>query len=114
MRMNDVGKSLSLDDVCTLVMITQMRGTRAERVETRTKREVYCTRKHINQSEFFKAHQEGLRSDLCLVINSDEYEGEQEVEYNNRLYAVYRFYERDDDMAELYCSERVGVNGTVN
>ena len=112
--MNDVGKSLSLDDVCTLVKIETSRGEKGERIETRTKREIYCTRKHINQSEFFKAQQSGLRSDLCLVIWWEEYAGEKEVEYNGKVYAVYRVFERGDDMAELYCAERAGVNGRVD
>lgn len=112
--MNDVGKGLSLDDVCTLVKVTVERSANGGHTTTKTRRELYCTRKHINQSEFFKAHQEGLRSDLCLIIYWDEYEGEQTVEYNGKSYAVYRVFERGDDMAELYCGERAGVNGSVS
>lgn len=107
--MNDVGFSTSLDDACTLIKIETKRGSMGERLPDKiTEREIFCSRLKINQSEFFKAHQEGLRSDLCLLVDREEYGGEKQLTYCGEMYAVYRVYERGDGYIELYCSERVG------
>lgn len=110
--MNDVGFSTSLDDICTLLTIKEERGSRGESLPGEiTEREIFCSRLKINQSEFYKAHQEGLRSDLCLLVDWQEYEGEEQLKYNNRTYKIYRVYERGDSYIELYCNERAGVSG---
>ena len=108
--MNGSEISYSLDDVCVLIAESETRGEHGEAIVTRSEWEVYCRRRNINQSEFFKAHQEGLRSDICLLLNFEDYSGEKIVEYDGKEYAVYRVYERGDGFAELYMSERAGVS----
>lgn len=108
--MNDVCVNISLDDICILVNVETLRGERGERLkDTIAEREIFCGRLHINQTEFFKAHQEGLNSDLCLLVDWQEYEGEKQLVYNNVTYAIYRVFERGDGYIELYCSIKAGV-----
>ena len=40
---------------------------------------------------------------------SFEYSGEEEVEYNNVRYAVYRTYQVNQDLMELYLEQKAGV-----
>lgn len=98
-----------LDDVCTLINQGFLRGTYGERIENRTERTVFCMRKSASQSEFFKAHQDGLRPQGVLIIDKSEYQGEQLVEYGNTVYSIYRVYETKGNYCELYIEERAGV-----
>ena len=98
-----------LDDVCTLIKVTDSRGAYGEAVKTRTERTVFCTRKSAGQNEYFKALQEDFRAEGVLMILSSEYDNETEVQYGNNKFSIYRTYERDNGYTELYLSERVGV-----
>lgn len=108
--MNDFSFDTSLDDICNLVTVTISRGNKGEEIESTSKKEVFCRRLKITQTEFFKAYQEGLRSSICLLVDWDEYGGEKKVEYSDKMYLIYRVYERGDGYIELYGEERAGVS----
>lgn len=65
-------------------------------------REVPCQEMPVSQSEFFAAARSGIRAELLLRINSEEYARERYVQYDGRLYEIYRIYRTDADYTELY------------
>lgn len=76
---------------------------------TYAEREVFAEELPINQSEFFKCREAGLRPALCLRIPYGEYAQEEILRFNGRLYSVYRF--RNAALhTELYCEARGGLN----
>jgi SPP1 family predicted phage head-tail adaptor len=73
------------------------------------KRMVFCQRKSVPQSEFFNAGQSGIKAECVLVVNTLDFQNENKVKYKNRIYDIYREYERPDERTELYCM--VKANG---
>ena len=72
---------------------------------------VYGTIKSVSQREFAAASQMGLKPELVIEIWSFEYNGEEEVKLRDKLYAIYRTYQKGDRL-ELYLTQRSGVNET--
>ena len=81
-----------------------------QQIETDTQREVFCDIKSIQQNEFFRAGQNGLKPEFVAEVHSFEYDGETEVLYNGEKYSVYRtYYRKSDDKTELYLTEKAGI-----
>lgn len=66
-------------------------------------RQVFCEKKSIAQSEFFAAGQRGIKAAVCLVVYTQDYQEELKLKYRNKIYNIYRVYERSDEKIELYC-----------
>lgn len=73
------------------------------------RREIYCTRKSIKQSEFYQASQIGVKPEFVIETSMFDYSGEEIIEADNVLYKIYRTFERDDEIIELYCIQKAGV-----
>lgn len=71
------------------------------------KRKVLASLGSITQSEFYQAHQSGLRPELKLEVRSIEYYNELTLEYNGENYNVLRTYDRQNGIVELTCSKVV-------
>lgn len=71
-------------------------------------RQVYAYVSSVNQSEFYKAGQAGLKPYACYTVRLTEYNGEDEIEDNGKRYTVYRTYNRTDGRVELYVQKRKG------
>lgn len=63
----------------------------------------------LSGNEVFEGRQGGLFPEFSFVISSFDYHGEKKVEYNGKVYAVYRTYEPDEDNVEVYCQTEGGV-----
>ncbi|WJE51115.1 phage head closure protein [Bacillus cereus] len=72
------------------------------------KRQVFCEKKSVPQSEFFQAGQSGIKPMCVLIIYTLDYQGEQKVKYREKEYSIYRTYERNDEKIELYCEVKAG------
>lgn len=70
-------------------------------------RQVFCEKKSISQNEFFQAGQNGFKPNCVLIVYTLDYQEGQKVQYNNKIYSIYRTYERDDERIELYCEVKV-------
>lgn len=102
------GEHISLDDVCFLMSETIIVDELQQEIITYLPELVYCSKLSIGQGEYSVTVQNGLKAKFTLVIDYDEYDGEKEVEYERKLYSVYRTFVRKDGYIELYCEERVG------
>ncbi|MFJ7831797.1 phage head closure protein [Peribacillus sp. NPDC097284] len=78
-----------------------------EEIEAFTKR-VFCEKKPIAQSEFFSAGQSGIKAAQVLVVSIFDYVNEQKLKYKDKVYSIYRIYERSDEKIELYCEVKAG------
>lgn len=76
----------------------------------RTTSTVYADMSSVSQTEFFSGGRIGLQPQLKAVIYDFEYNNETIVEFNGKLYSVYRtFFVNGADRVELYLEERGGT-----
>lgn len=87
-----IEKSFIEDEVCNQVPIE-------------IKTDVYCGLKSIGRSEFYTAASNGLKPELIFVIHNCEYNGEIELEFENKRYKVIRTYTADFEEIELTCKK---------
>lgn len=78
------------------------------------KTEVYAEVKSVGRNEFFSAAQTGLKPELVVIVNTNEYDEHQRVDIpsympRNGRFTIYRTYDRDDGDTELYLHKKVGV-----
>lgn len=72
---------------------------------------VYVKPKSIYANEFYQAATAGLKPSIKLVMkNCIDYQGEELLEYNEKLYSVIRTFQEKDGL-ELICQEKIG-NGS--
>ena len=100
--------SISKDDVCYLISKTIAKDELEQEIEVEEERQVFCAPISIGQREFSAAFVNGLKPEMVLVIDHDEYDGEEKVVYHDKQYTIYRTFTRDDGDIELYCTLKVG------
>lgn len=64
--------------------------------------EVYANKKSVRQSEAYQAAAVGLKPELMFEIRSIDYEQEERIDYNGKLYEISRVYDRGE-ITELVC-----------
>lgn len=103
-------RHVSLDDVCFLMSTTIIVDELLQQIEITLPELVYCSKLSVGQKEFSVTMQKGLKAEMTIVMNHDEYDGEKVLEYNRKKYSIYRTFVRDDGDIELYCEVRTGGN----
>ena len=77
--------------------------------ENRTK--VYAQCKSISQTEFYQAQTSGLKPEIKFVLTtSRDYNGQEEVVFNNIRYKVLKTFIPSDDSIEITCYGGVREN----
>lgn len=104
------GGHISLDDVCFLMSTTIIVDELLQQIEITLPELVYCSKLSVGQKEFSVSMQAGLKAEMTIVIDNEEYDGEKVLEYNRKKYTIYRSFIRDDGYIELYCEVRSGGN----
>lgn len=101
----------SKDDVCFLIPTTIEEDELSQEIVVDGQpRQVFCDRLSIGQKEFTVTMQNGLKAEMTIVMDHDEYDGEEKLKYRDKTYSVYRTFVRGDGDIELYCEVRVGGN----
>lgn len=75
---------------------------------TQTKRLVYANVTSVTADEWFEGGRNGLNPELRVRMFAPDYEGEEVVEINGYLFAIYRTYFARTDIIELYVERRKG------
>lgn len=90
-------------------IITTVRDelNQVEEIESFTK-QVFCEKKPIAQSEFFAAGQSSIKAAQVLVVSIFDYDNEMKLKFKDKVYSIYRTYERLDEKVELYCEVKAG------
>jgi SPP1 family predicted phage head-tail adaptor len=97
-------KNISLDDVCNLLStITIGKDPLGQPIFEEKAFMVFCSRLSITRAEFNTAGQLGHKPDMILIVDSDAYDNEKNVEYKGKKYSVYKSYMRIDGFTEVFC-----------
>lgn len=84
---------------------------------TEQSRSVFCNKKSVGYSEFYKASQAGYKAELKIDLHTQDYEGETLVEIEGKRYKVLRTYDsKGGEFTELTLtdlSERSEADGGV-
>lgn len=99
---------ISLDDVCFLISKTYIEDDIGQEIEVPVERQVFCSEIGVSRQEFSVAGQLGLKSKKTIVVDSDEYDQEATLMFEETRYSVYRDFRRPDGYTELYCEVRAG------
>ena len=98
-------------DVICLVDFDHVQDKNGVWQKTEVKTEVYCDVRSITQTEWFNAGRNGIEHpSFVFVINRNEYSGQEAVEYNGKLFGVYRTYMAKNENLELYCEAKGGLH----
>jgi SPP1 family predicted phage head-tail adaptor len=68
----------------------------------------FCAELPVQSNEFFRAGQTGIKPEICLAMDSESYNEQDKIKYNDTQYTIYRIYAREDGITELYCNRRLG------
>ena len=95
---------ISLDDVCNLLQsITVDHDPLGQPIIQEKPFMVFCSRLSITRAEHSAAGQLGKKPEMLLIVDSDAYDQEADVEYQGKKYSVYKTFMRIDGFTELYC-----------
>lgn len=99
-----------MDDEALLVSITYLKNDIGVMEEQRIMRRIWASQQSVSRAEFFRAGQNGLQPALVLTTSSVNYDGEGELIWHGKRYAIYRTYQpADSDEIELYLQPKAGV-----
>lgn len=101
-------KHISLDDVCSLVSVTYVEDELGQEEAVETQRQIFCSKLSILRQEFAAAGQQGLKPQMMIVVDSDEYDKEEAIVYEDKKYLIYKDFMRSDGYTELYCGVKSG------
>jgi SPP1 family predicted phage head-tail adaptor len=73
--------------------------------EETTETTVLANKLPVRSAEFYQASQAGYSIQQTFEINSIEYEGQEDLRFENNVYKIRRTYEKDD-FIELSCERR--------
>ena len=79
-----------------------------EWTETQTKGTVFAYVDSVTMTEFYEAGLQGFKPEFRFTVWLSEYSGQETLEYNDKVYQIYRTYIRNDGRIELYVTERKG------
>lgn len=102
--------NISLDDICYLVSETIVQDKIGNEISMTSERQVFCAELPIFSSEFSNAGQLGIKPSFVLVIDSEEYQQNEMVNYHEEVFSIYKTFKREDGLIELYCSKKTGLN----
>ncbi len=79
--------------------------------ETRNK--CYAKKQSVKTNEFYSAVEVGLTPSCEFVIKKLNYNGEEEIEWNNERYQVIRTIDPKNKFdIVLVCARKIGINGS--
>lgn len=101
-------------NVITLIGETETRNKYGVWESIKTSRDVFCQKESVTRAEFFDGGRNGLNPEFKFVVFFADYQGERELSYDGKSYAVYRTYQAKTDVLELYVERKGGTNGKQN
>lgn len=100
---------ISWKDVCYLCNEVETLDKLGRPKKSYTEKKIFCNKKSIRQNEFYQAKVDGYKPEVMIIIKSCEYNNENHLKIENKLYRISRTYEKGDDM-ELICTSMVVEN----
>lgn len=80
---------------------------------TLTKR--YAKKQSVRTNEFYSAVETGLTPSIEFVMKRLDYDGQEELNYNNQRYSVIRTVDPKNKFdIVLVCARKMGINNTTS
>lgn len=79
---------MTYDEEIKLVKYVDGENELGDPIKVRQKRSVLASKLDYRNKDFFQAMANGLKPSITFAINKYEYEEEQELEYNDKLYKI--------------------------
>lgn len=96
-------------NVIYLVAYNQTQNSLGVWEKTITRKKVFCDVVSVSQAEWYEGSRNGLNPQLRFTVFRYDYDGQEAVEYNGKIYAIYRTYVNRNETIELYVEERKGA-----
>jgi len=90
-------------DVANLVSYTETTNGMGDTITTESLREVFVNKKSIRQSEYYQALSTGLKPEIMFEVRAIDYQDEENISYNGKLYNILRTYSKNGEVTELIC-----------
>lgn len=94
-------------------LISQVKGVDSignDIISSETKHKIYAKAQSVKTNEFYSAVEVGLTPSVELVIKKLNYNGEEEVEWNDARYYVIRTIEPKNKFdIVLVCAKKIGT-----
>lgn len=74
--------------------------------ETSADTVIWAGKRSVKRNEFYQATQAGYKADVIFSVYAFEYDGEEQVVFNDVVYDVVRTYQATLDTVELTCQVR--------
>jgi len=102
-------KNISLDDVCYLISTTTTKDDLNQYVTSEKSFMIFCSKLSITRAEFSTAGNLGFKPQMMLIVDSDTYDNEKLLEYEQKKFSIYKTFQRVDGFTELYCEVKIGA-----
>ena len=102
-----MNKAITLD----LITKTYTTDTMGQKIATEKTETVFATLQSISRAEwtsYSSTGRSGLVPAYMATVFMGDYNGQSIAEYNGERYGIYRTYERDDELVELYLEKKAG------
>lgn len=75
-----------------------------------TSKKIYAKKQSVRTNEFYNAIQSGLSPQVELVIKRLNYNGEEELKWNNEIYSIIRTIDPKNKFdIVLVCQKKIGI-----
>lgn len=91
-----------------LLKETQTQDAIGQWIKTTEKRQVFGQVTSVTASEFFAGGQNGFQPELRVTMFGPDYQDEENIELEGKIYSIYRTYRGKNDTLELYLEKRRG------
>lgn len=95
---------MRFNSVIFLIKVTHGENEIGDLIETTDKRQTFAEKKSVRQSEFYQAAATGLKPEVTFNIWNQEYNGESQLEYDEKIYTIIRVFQKNNKEVELICS----------
>lgn len=92
----------------TLIQTTYALDDINQSIPVETERTVFARVRNVSFNEWNEGGKRGMQPQWKVDIFPYDYNGETSVVYNGVRYSVYRTYQVNEDVLELYLEERSG------
>lgn len=97
-------KIISLDDACILLsLVTTDKDSLGQPITKEKPFLIFCSKLSITRAEHAAAGQLGHKPEIMLIVDSESYDNEKNLEYQGKRYSIYKTFMRVDGFTELYC-----------
>ena len=99
---------MNKSEVAYLVAETYSQNEYGVQEKQETKRKIYVSVTSVNGQEWFEGGRSGLNPHCIFTRQEIERLAERLIEYKNKVYTIYRTYQRNIDEIDLYTELRKG------